>query len=80
MSSFKCKYEIDDGYVGNRPKYFSINVNELYDDMDEDDLSEYFDESMQNDFEQSVFPYGKNKEEFIKWALERIKEMEDDEE
>lgn len=66
-------YEVDDGYAGgSRPQKFEIHESDLYDCETEEELSQLFEEIMQEDFEQSIYPYEKNKKEFIKWAKERM--------
>lgn len=68
---FKVCYEVDDGYMGkSRHRYVTISAHDIEDDMDLDDCENIFDEAIQEDFERKISPYGKNKEEFLKWALE----------
>jgi hypothetical protein len=64
--SFKCIYEIDDGYVGSsRPQSFTISVDDL---EDEEDYNSIFHNMMQEDFEQNIYPYPKNLDKFLEWA------------
>jgi len=74
---FEATYEVDDGYAGsNRPQYFNVEDYELYEDMDDDEIKEIFFSLMQEDFQMSVSPYATNLDEFVEWAKERIKNME----
>lgn len=69
MEKFKACYEVEDGYCGkSRPKYFNINADEIGDGMSENDLSDLYDSSMYDAFEQQITTYGKNREAFIEWA------------
>ena len=78
MEKFKCDYEADDGYCGgSRPQHFSITDGELDEDMDEEQLEQLFDDSMQEAFTQKVTPYAKNKSEFVEWAKGVIAKMVD---
>ena len=71
---FKAKYTVADGYgTGNqRPQYFRIDPGDIQSDMSDADLQELLDESMQDHFEQHVFPEGDNAEKFIAWAREQL--------
>ncbi len=76
---FKAIYQADDGYCGgSRPQSFKISRDEIEDDMTRDDLTEMFEDMVQDDFEQKVRPSEGNYEEFIEWALEIIENREDD--
>ena len=67
--SFKCIYEVDDGYVGSsRPHSFTINVDEL---EDVDDPETLFKDLMQEHFEQNIYPYPKNLDKFLEWANQK---------
>jgi hypothetical protein len=64
---------VADGYVGKeRPHYFSIDASNLEEDMDDSDLRELFEDSMQGHFEQNVFPESENKEAFVEWARSQL--------
>jgi len=79
MSEFEARYEIDDGYVGkSRPKYFAISEHDLEDDMCDEELRRLFYELMRENFEQNIKPGEVNLDEFVTWAQERIKEMDDE--
>lgn len=77
MSKFKCKYRVDDGFVGSREKVFYIQSSEIEDDMDEADIENLFSERMQEHFEQNVFPGERNRFDFVEWAESIKKEVED---
>lgn len=79
MEKFQCRYEIEDGYAGkSSPQYFDIYESDIEDDMDETDLESMFDELMQDDFYQNIYPYEKNKDEFIEWAKEIIENQKEE--
>ena len=70
---FEIEYAIDDGYAGkSRPQYITISSDEIEEDMDLLDCESIFHDSIQDDFEQRILPFGKNKEEFLAWAKKVI--------
>lgn len=72
-SKFKAAYQVADGYVGKaRPRYFSIFACDLEEDMSDEDLVNFFEEGMQDDFECNVFPEEYNRDEFIDWARQEL--------
>jgi hypothetical protein len=72
-SRFKVNYSAADGYVGKaRPLYFSISAGELEEDMDDEDLVDLFEDSMQAHFEQSVHPESSDRDAFIEWARQQL--------
>jgi hypothetical protein len=72
--NFTATYKVDDGYVGNRPRSFVICQNYIEDDMDEIALEAFYDEQVQEDFEQCVHPHGTNRDAFVEWAKQVIAE------
>lgn len=72
-NKFTARYCIDDGYVGNRPKYFSISEHDIEDDMDESELRSLYQESVDDAFRRDISAYGENENEFVEWALATIK-------
>lgn len=78
MTDFRCKYRIDDGFVGKREKSFYISESEIDEDMTLDDLSNLFEESMQDSFEQKVFPDAVRKEDFMAWGESVINKIIED--
>lgn len=75
---FKGIYEIDDGYVGKAaPQYFNIDSSDIDEFMEVDELAEIFEDAMQADFEQTIFPCAENKEAFIEWGLEIIEALKE---
>ena len=72
-SHFKATYTAADGYVGKaRPLYFSIYSGELEEDMDENDLIDLFENSMQDHFEQTVYPHSSDCDSFVAWARQQL--------
>jgi hypothetical protein len=71
--NFKAKYYVADGYVGgDRPHTFNISERDFEDNADEAYLREFYQESVQADFEQRLFPEAELEDEFVKWAQARI--------
>ena len=80
MKKFKVKYQVHDGYVGkSRPLYFYISESDIEDDMDDSDITGLFDEMVNNDFENRIFPEGENIAEFMEWAY-KIQESREQQE
>lgn len=76
---FNVTYEIDDGYVGgHRPQHFPIYASDLEDDMSDKDLSNLFNELMEDDMASRVSAYSKMEDDFIAWAKEQISKRGDD--
>lgn len=72
---FKGIYEVDDGYIGDsRPQYFTIDVDDIEDDMDEEALRELFYQAMEEDFQQRISCYSININKFVEWAQEMQRE------
>jgi hypothetical protein len=75
---FKCSYEVDDGYVGgSRQHSFQVRADELFGDETEADLREMYEQGMLDAFAEKCRPYGKNEDEFVAWAQERIAAMKE---
>ena len=73
MSKFTGKFGIDDGcFVGDEKIYsFDISENYIGGDMTDEDISDLYDELMEEEFiKYNITPYEKNKDEFMKWAKE----------
>jgi len=80
-NSFTVEWEVEDGYVGkSRPHNLRISSDDL-DDCDEDEIEieSILWELVQSDFENKISWYIKNKDEFMMWAKEKIREMKEDE-
>ena len=76
---FNATYGVDDGYAGgSRPQHFTIHADDLDDDMTDEELQNFFHESMQEHFEQTVSPYAKNSDDFVAWAREQLEERGDE--
>jgi hypothetical protein len=70
---FQVEYLAADGYIGkHRPLYFSISVGDLEEDMDENDLIDLFEQSMQDHFEQHVHPESMDCDAFVLWARQQL--------
>lgn len=70
---FQARYQIDDGYYGGlRLHYFTISASDLEDDMDDEALERFYEESVQDDFEQHISPKSERVDEFVSWAKERL--------
>lgn len=73
---FQVCYEIEDGYVGkSRPQHFNFYASDLEDDFEEENIEMILEECTQTDFENKISWYITNKDEFIEWAIDVIKQM-----
>ena len=73
QNCFKATYQAADGYVGGaRPLYFSIRAEDIQEDMDDNDLAEFFYESMQDHFEANVSPESSDCDAFVAWARQQL--------
>lgn len=71
---FRASYEVEDGYVGkSAPQYFYIDDSDIDEDMDEESLMEVFYETMQEDFQNKIYPIETCKEEYLDWCKRIIK-------
>ncbi len=71
---FKVTYYCEDGYLtGDRPINFDITTGELDGDESEEQLRRFFQESIQDHFEQRCSPTTDDEQAFIDWALEQQK-------
>lgn len=50
----KITWEVDDGYVGNRPQYTEIDDDDLAEYETEEEKEKFIRECIQSDFEQTV--------------------------
>lgn len=74
---FQAKYQVEDGYAGkDRPRHFNIDPSQLEDDMDDGDLERFYEEAVQEHFEQNIAPAAERVDEFIAWAKARIAERQ----
>jgi hypothetical protein len=69
---FSGAYQVDDGYVGNRPQHFTINAFELEDDMDDEALRCFYEESAEDHFRQSVGISCSRTDQFVEWAKAQL--------
>lgn len=77
MSTFEARYQVDDGYAGNaRPKHFKIDAAELEEDMDADELADFYDECVYAHFQENVHPSRERFEEFVAWAQEQLQQRQ----
>ena len=72
-ATFEARYQANDGYCGKqRPKYFKIDASELEDDMDEEGLIEFYEQEVENHFQEHVHPDAERVDEFVAWAREQL--------
>ena len=76
---FEGEYEIDDGYCGGaRPQYFTVDEQDIDDDMSDSDLEELYEEAAQEHFEEhferNISFHLHDVEGFVEWAKEIIRE------
>jgi hypothetical protein len=77
MSTFEARYQVDDGYAGAaRPKHFKIDATELEDDMDKDDLADFYYEYVYAHYRENVHPSPERVEEFVAWAQEQLQQRQ----
>ena len=70
---FKGRYEVNDGYAGGaRPHHFTIRADDLGEGMDDEALEAFYEEAVQDHFEQHITPCSERLDEFIAWAKDRI--------
>ena len=72
MADFEGTYQVEDGYIGNRPHHFTIYEGDVEEDMDELDLSNLFWRSIQDHFENNLYPSSRDEEAFMAWAKDVI--------
>lgn len=71
QKTFRAMYEIDDGYAGGaRPQYFAIRPDELEEDMTDDDLEAFYEESCDEHMRQNIGCSPSRVDEFVEWARE----------
>lgn len=76
---FEATWEAADGYVGkSRPQYVTFHGGMLDPDMTEQELRNLFNETIEEDFEQTVSWSSEDEDEFVKWAQERIEAMKEE--
>lgn len=77
---FTGQYVIDDGYVGgDRPQHFSIDASELDDEMTDDELINFYEETAEECFRQRIGIYTRRRNEFVAWARGALNSREKDE-
>lgn len=73
MSKFKGSYQVEDGYVcGSRPQYFSIEEHDFEEDMSDEDLARFYEESAEEAFRQNIYISIERCGEFVAWARAAI--------
>lgn len=78
MDKFKIRYCVDDGYAGpSRPHYIIVPKSDI-EDLEDDELLWFFNETIKENFEKEICPYGENQDEFIEWARNIIKQNRED--
>jgi len=75
--NFNIEWEVDDGYVGNRPQVLNVSAVDI-EYLDKDEIEDYFNETIFEEFLQTINAEGKNLEDFKEWALEVIKAREEE--
>lgn len=70
---FQARYQVHDGYAGGaRPKHFTISADDLEDDMTEEQLVEFYESSVQDHYDEHVFPGAERVDEFVAWARAQL--------
>jgi hypothetical protein len=66
---FSGQYVVDDGYVGgDRPQYFSVDAYELDDDMTDEELANFYEETAEECFRQKISISIRKRDAFVEWA------------
>jgi hypothetical protein len=74
---FQGRYQVQDGYAGGaRPKYVSIDADGIEDDITDEELIEYYEDAIQQHFEENVTPGAERVYEFVSWAREQLAKRE----
>ncbi len=74
---FEGEWEVYDGYAGGaRPQYFHIGADWLDDDMSDDDLRRYYQETCEEEMRQRIECVVKKEDEFVAWAREQLAKRE----
>jgi len=74
-NKFQAKYEINDGYAGKtRPQHFSIDADDLKDDMSDEELEHFYEQAVHIDFQQRITPCSQRTSEFVEWAKQQLAE------
>lgn len=81
MNKFTATYSANDGYViGDRPIKVTIDLQEIDATMDDEDIIEFFNDYIQEDFEQKVTCEIKkgDQEKFLEVAKKYRNKLKDD--
>lgn len=74
---FEARYQVADGYAGGaHPQYFKISADELESDMTDDDLEQFYEDAVSEDFQRRISPNSERVDAFIAWAREQIAKRE----
>lgn len=74
--TFEAQYQVEDGYAGSaRPKYFNIRPEDLDEDMTDEDLEEFYLQSVEDHFKDHIYPCAEKVEQFVEWARKKLKEQ-----
>ena len=78
---FRGRYEIDDGYAGGaRPQYFTVDADDLEDDMTDEDIAALYDAQATEAFHNNVTCSATDGDKFLAWARGQIAERKKAEE
>jgi hypothetical protein len=70
---FQGRYQVQDGYVGGaRLQHVSIDADGIEDDMTDKELIAYYEDAIQQHFEENVTPGADRVDEFVSWAREQL--------
>ena len=77
---FEVTWEVEDGYIGkSRPQRFHISEDDfdISEDATEEEIEEdagiLFDDMLQQEFENNIYPSSDKREDFIEWVKNIIK-------
>ena len=70
---FKGRYQVADGYAGgSRPQYFPIHADDLEDDMDDAELSDFYAELAEDHMREMIMADCELVAEFVEWAKAQL--------
>ena len=76
---FKAKWLVEDGYAGpEAPHYAEIHASDLYRDMSEGELLDFFWDCIRESFNQTVTFTSDDEAAFLEWAAKAQAERDSD--
>ena len=70
-------WEVDDGYVGNRPRFTEIDDDEILEYETPEDMMQFISDCVQDDFDQRITWYFKNDKDIATKLAELLDQKEE---